>query len=210
MPMRREVRRGGRFGAARLSMSCSCAMDRGILKRVSSFSAQVSSTMPNKNKGIQTTLSEFPVQTASPEGENRLVPLASPWRRYSVYCALIEVEHSGDRFRLKLITAVSPRRDMRFQDFDGCMNKPRFFGVFHEGAPCPRLPHRILAEPDWRGRKTRLRDRESRRRARRTYRRGYTTCPSSSYYSLLLVARTGRGHKGQWAAPDGRFVANRK
>jgi transposase len=37
-----------------------------------------------------------------------------------------EVEDSGDRFSLKLISAVSPRGDMRFQCFEGRMNGPRF------------------------------------------------------------------------------------
>jgi transposase len=37
-----------------------------------------------------------------------------------------EVQDSGDRFSLKLISAVSPRGDMRFQCFEGRMNGPRF------------------------------------------------------------------------------------
>jgi transposase len=37
-----------------------------------------------------------------------------------------EVEDSGDRFSLKLISAVSPRGDMKFQCFEGRMNGPRF------------------------------------------------------------------------------------
>jgi transposase len=36
------------------------------------------------------------------------------------------VQDSGDRFSLKLISAVSPRGDMRFQCFEGRMNGPRF------------------------------------------------------------------------------------
>lgn len=37
-----------------------------------------------------------------------------------------EVEDSGDRFSLKLISAVSPRGDMKFQFFEGRMNGARF------------------------------------------------------------------------------------
>ena len=37
-----------------------------------------------------------------------------------------EVEDSGDRFSLKLISAVSPRGDMKFSCFEGRMNGPRF------------------------------------------------------------------------------------
>jgi transposase len=37
-----------------------------------------------------------------------------------------EVQDSGDRFSLKLISAVSPRGDMRFACFEGRMNGPRF------------------------------------------------------------------------------------
>jgi transposase len=37
-----------------------------------------------------------------------------------------EVADSGDRFSLKLISAVSPRGDMKFQCFEGRMNGPRF------------------------------------------------------------------------------------
>jgi transposase len=37
-----------------------------------------------------------------------------------------EVTDSGDRFSLKLISAVSPRGDMKFQCFEGRMNGPRF------------------------------------------------------------------------------------
>jgi transposase len=37
-----------------------------------------------------------------------------------------EVADSGDRFSLKLISAVSPRGDMRFQCLEGRMNGPRF------------------------------------------------------------------------------------
>lgn len=37
-----------------------------------------------------------------------------------------EVTDSGDRFSLKLISAVSPRGDMKFQSFEGRMNGDRF------------------------------------------------------------------------------------
>ena len=37
-----------------------------------------------------------------------------------------EVADRGDRFSLKLISAVSPRGDMKFQCFEGRMNGPRF------------------------------------------------------------------------------------
>ena len=37
-----------------------------------------------------------------------------------------EVQDSGDRFSLKLISAVSPRGDMKFSCFEGRMNGPRF------------------------------------------------------------------------------------
>ena len=37
-----------------------------------------------------------------------------------------EVEDSGDRFSLKLISAVSPSGDMKFSCFEGRMNGPRF------------------------------------------------------------------------------------
>jgi hypothetical protein len=37
-----------------------------------------------------------------------------------------EVADSGDRFSLKLISAVSPRGDMRFNCLEGRMNGPRF------------------------------------------------------------------------------------
>lgn len=37
-----------------------------------------------------------------------------------------EVENSGDRFSLKMISAVSPRGDMKFQFIEGRMNGPRF------------------------------------------------------------------------------------
>ena len=37
-----------------------------------------------------------------------------------------QVEDSGDRFSLKMISAVSPRGDMRFSCFEGRMNGPRF------------------------------------------------------------------------------------
>lgn len=37
-----------------------------------------------------------------------------------------EVQDSGSRFSLKLISAVSPRGDMRFSCFEGRMNGPRF------------------------------------------------------------------------------------
>jgi hypothetical protein len=46
--------------------------------------------------------------------------------RYLIYCPLIVVEHSGDRFTMKLIMAVSSSGDIRFQCFEGCMNRPRF------------------------------------------------------------------------------------
>ncbi len=38
------------------------------------------------------------------------------------------VQDSGDRFGLKLISAVSPRGDMRFASFEGRMTGPRFVG----------------------------------------------------------------------------------
>lgn len=37
-----------------------------------------------------------------------------------------EVEDSGDRFSIRLISAVSPRGDMKFTTFTGWMNAPRF------------------------------------------------------------------------------------
>jgi transposase len=39
-----------------------------------------------------------------------------------------EVADSGDRFSLRLISAVSPRGDMKFACFEGRMNGPRFVG----------------------------------------------------------------------------------
>ena len=51
-----------------------------------------------------------------------------------------EVQDSGDRFSLKLISAVSPRGDMKFSCFEGPMNGPRFVDFLkklHTDAGCP-------------------------------------------------------------------------
>lgn len=42
------------------------------------------------------------------------------------------VRDSGDRFGLKLISAVSPRGDMKFKSFEGRMNGGRFVGFLKE------------------------------------------------------------------------------
>jgi len=51
-----------------------------------------------------------------------------------------EVENSGDRFSLKLISAVSPRGDMHFTCFEGFMNSARFIEFLKkllQDAECP-------------------------------------------------------------------------